>query len=152
MVSCQEPSPLEGSKTLSNVTPMTHALLFVSMGLEARCPPFKSTAHCHHMKRQPFICNGRPCRGHGHRHCHLRCHLCCRHQLHHHRCCHCRHNRPSPSPLPSAIAIAVAINHCCRHLCCVAVSHCCCCCRCPCRQPLLSPSPSAMATLTNNFL
>jgi hypothetical protein len=116
---------------------MTHALLFVSMGVEARCCPFKSTAHCRHMKRQPFLCNGRHCRGrcHCHRHHHLR--RCC--QLYHH--CHCR----CPSPSPLAIAIAVAINHCHRPLCCVAVSHRGRRCRHPRHRPLLSPSPLAIA-------
>ncbi len=107
---------------------MMHALSFVSMGVEARCCPSKSTAHCRHMKMQPFLCNGHPCCGRHH------CHCCCR--------CH-RRNHPLLSPLPSAIAIAVAVNHCRRHLCCVAVSH-----RChrrPCRRPLPSPSPSAIA-------
>ncbi len=120
---------------------MTHALLLVSMGVEARCHPSKSTAHCCHMKRQPFLCNGHPCRGH--RHCHRRCHLC-----HHCRCRHhcrrrCRHNRPLLSPLPSAIAVVVAVNHPRRHLCCIAVSHHCC--HHPCCQPLPSPSPLAIA-------
>jgi hypothetical protein len=137
---------------------MTHALSSVSMGVEARCRPSKSTAHCHHMKRQPFLCNGCPCRGccHCHRHhhlrrrcrlhCHCHCRLHCRCRCH----CHCRCNRPSsnhchwPLPLrllsiipatisvalPSsiAVAIALAIGHC--HLC-----H---------RWPLQLPSPSAI--------
>ncbi len=30
------------------------------MGVEARFHPSKSTAHCRHMKRQPFLCNDRP--------------------------------------------------------------------------------------------
>ncbi len=85
-----------------------------------------------HMKRQPFLCNGRPCQGHCH--CNHRCHLCLHCQLRRHCQCRC----PLPSPLPSAIAIAVAIDHCRRHLCCVPVSHRCCC-R-PCRQPMLSLS------------
>jgi hypothetical protein len=112
---------------------MTHALSLVSMGVEARCCPSKSTEHCRHMKRHPFLCNGCPC--HGHPHCHCRCHLCCRHQ---HRCRHRpRRNRPLPlhyhqtlllqSPLtvaatisvalPSAIAVVIAhaVSHC--HLC-----------------------------------
>jgi hypothetical protein len=110
MVSCQEPSPLKGANTLSSVTPMTHALSFVSMGVEARCRPSKSTAHCRHMEMQPFLCNG--CPRHGRHHC------------------------PSPSLLSLAIAIAVAVNHRHRHPCCVAVSHCCH--RCPCRWPLPS--------------
>jgi hypothetical protein len=116
---------------------MTHALSFVSMGVEARCCPSKSTAHCRHMKRQPFLCNGCRCRGHPHchHHRHLRC--CCR--LNHHRCCRC----PLPSPL--AIAVAVAVDLCHRHLCCIAISHHRRCCRCPRHQPLLSPSLLAIA-------
>jgi hypothetical protein len=74
------------------------------MGVEARCRPCHSAAHCRHMKRQPFLHNGCPCRGcrycnrHGHLHCH--CQLRCR----------CRRRCPLPLPLPSAIAIAVAIT------------------------------------------
>ncbi len=112
-----------------------HALLFVSMGVEARCRPSKSTAHCHHMKKQPFLCNGCLCCGCCHCHCH--CHL------RHCRQLRCRRNRPSPLPLPSAVAIVVAVDHCRLHLGCIAVSHCCC--RRPCCQPLPSPSPSAIA-------
>jgi hypothetical protein len=141
MVSCQEPSPLKGSKHSQQCHPheaaLVNALSFVSMGVEARCCPCHSTAHCWHMKRQPFLCNGCPC--HGRHHCDHRCHL-------HHRCrlpCRCRCHRPSPLPLPSAIAVAVAVDHCCCHLCHVAISHCRC--RCPCRWPLLSPSPLAIA-------
>jgi hypothetical protein len=113
------------------------------MGVEARCHPSKSAAHCRHMKRQPFL-HGRPCRG-----C-LLCH-CRRHlRLHHRRCCHrhcrCRHrchcNCPLPLLLPWAIA-AVAVNHRHRHLCRVTVSHCCC--RPSCRWTLPSPSLSAIA-------
>jgi hypothetical protein len=110
-----------------------HALSFVSMGVEARCCPSKSTAHCHHMKRQPFLCNGCPRRGH--------CHCHHRHHLHCHCCCHC--NCPSLLPLPSAIAIAVTINHRHCHLCRIAVSHCCH--HRPCCRPLPSPSPTAIA-------
>ncbi len=109
----------------------------MSMGVEARCRPSKSTAHCRHMKRQPFL-HGLPhC---GRLLCHRRCHL--RLRLHH-RChyCHCR-NRPSPSPLPWAID-AVAMNHCRRYLCCIAVSHCCCCC--PCHRTLPPLSSLAIA-------
>ncbi len=105
------------------------------MGVEARCRPSKSSAHCRHMKRQPFL---HGCPHHGRILCHPRCHL--RLQL---RCrCHCRHrrNHPLPSPLPSTIAV-VAVNHCRRHLCHVTISHCCH--RCPCRRPL--PSPSSLA-------
>ncbi len=123
---------------------MTHALLFVSMGVEARCRPSKSTAHCRHMKRQPFLCNGCPCqcRHHCHHHCHLRhrCKLRCRCRR------HCRRNCPLPLPLPSAIAVAVAVNRCCRHLCCVAVSHHCC--HRPCLWPLPSLSSLAIAEVT----
>ncbi len=119
---------------------MTHALLFVSMGVEARCCPSKRNAHCRHMKRQPFLCNGCPC--HGRRHCHHRCHLRCRCRLR--CCCRCRHrcNCPLLLPLPSAIAVAVAVNRCRHHLCCVAVSHCCR--HRPCHRPLPSPSPSPL--------
>jgi hypothetical protein len=113
----------------------------VSMGVKARCCPSKSTAHCRHMKRQPFLCNGRPC--HGCRHCHRRrrCHLRHRHRL--------RRNRPSPLPLPSAIAVAVAVNHCHRHLAspsavavavALAIGHC----RLRHRRPSQLPSPSAI--------
>ncbi len=116
---------------------MTHALSFVSMGVEARCCPSKSTAHCHHMKRQPFLCNGCHCRGH--RHCHRHCHLHCCCWLHHHCCCRC----PSPSPL--AIAVAGAVNHCLHPLCCVTISHRCRHCHHPRHQPLLSLSPLAIA-------
>jgi hypothetical protein len=139
MVSCQEPSPLKGSRLSYQCHPhdavLVNALFFVSMGVEARCCPCHSAAHCRHMKRQPFLCNGCPCHGR----CHLRCRrqLRCRCQLCLHCCCRC----PLPSPL--AIAIAVAVNHCCCHICCVAISHCCCCC--PCRRPLPSPSPLAIA-------
>ncbi len=122
---------------------MMHALLFVSMGVEARCRPSKSTAHCRHMKRQPFLCNGCPRRNRRHCHCHrhlrrhrqLRCHCRC--------CCGCRRKCPLQLPLPLAIAIAVAVDHCRCHLCRVAISHCCC--RCPCCWPLPSPSLLAIA-------
>ncbi len=105
------------------------------------CRPSKSAAHCRHMKRQPFLCNGHPCHGccHCYRHCHLHCQLCRRCRCH--CCCHCNH--PLALPLPSAIAVAVAVNHCRCHLCRVVVSHRCCCC--PCRWPLPSLSPSAIA-------
>jgi hypothetical protein len=105
------------------------------MGVEARCRPSKSTAHCRHMKRQPFFCNGCPHRGH--RHCHCRCHLRCHRQLRRHCRCHCHCNCPLPLPLllviansitstiaaaisvvlPSAIAVAVtlAVGHCRLH-------------------------------------
>ncbi len=105
------------------------------MGVEARCRPSKSAAHCRHMKRQPFLCNGCPCRGrcHCHRCRHLHC--CC-----HHHCCR---NCPSPLLLPSTIDILVMINHHHHHLCCVAIRHRCR--SCPCRRPLPSLSPSAIA-------
>ncbi len=153
MVSCQEPSPLKGSKHSEQCHPhdaaLVNALSFVSMGVEARCCPSKSAAHRRHMKRQPFLCNGCPHHGRCHRHCH--CHLQPRRQLRRrcrrrcrHRCRrHCRRNRPSPLPLPLAIAVAVAGNHCHHHLCRVAICHCCC--RCPCHWPLPSPSLSAIA-------
>jgi hypothetical protein len=115
------------------------------MGVEARCHPSKSAAHCRHMKRQPFLCNGCPCCDHCHCHrlSHLRCYcqLCCHRHCHHH--CRCHRNCPLPLLLPSAIAVVVAINHCRRHLFCIAVSHHCC--FCPCRRPLPSPSPLAIA-------
>ncbi len=111
------------------------------MGVEARCCPSKSTAHLRHMKRQPFLCNGRPCRGHCH--CHHCCHLRCHCQLRRRCRCRCRCNRPSTLPLPLALAVAVSINHCRRHLCCIAVSHRCC--HPPCRRPLPFPSLSAIA-------
>ncbi len=131
MVSCQEPSPLKGRKHSYQCHPhdaaLVKALSFVSMGVEARCCPSKSAAHCRHMKRRPFLCNGRPC--HGHCYCHRRRHLHRRPQL----CC-CRR---CPLPSQSPITIAVAVDHCC-------------CGRCPpspppsllhCRQPLLLPLP-----------
>jgi hypothetical protein len=59
MVSCQEPSPLKGSKHSLQCHPhdaaLVNALSFVSMGVEARCHPSKSTAHLCHMNRQPFL-------------------------------------------------------------------------------------------------
>jgi hypothetical protein len=141
MVSCQEPSPLKGRKHSYQCHPhdtaLVNALSFVSMGVEARCRPCHSAAHCPHMKRQPSLCHCCPRRGR--HHCNCRCHLHCRRQL----CRHCHCCRPLPSPL--AIAIAVSVDHRRRHLCCVAVSHCRChCCR-PCRRPLPSLSPSAIA-------
>jgi hypothetical protein len=111
----------------------------MSMGVEARCRPSKSAAHCRHMKRQPFL-HGRPCRGRLHFHC--RCHL--RLQLHcRRRCRHC-HHRNCPSPLPLLWAIAeVAVNHPRCSLCRLAISHRCC--HRPCRQTLPSPSLLAIA-------
>ncbi len=119
MVSCQEPSPLNGSKHSQQCHPHDAYTCVLSMGVEARCRPSKSTAHCCHMKRQPFLCNGCPCRGHCH--CHRCCHLpcCCRLRC---RCrCSCRRNRPLPLPLLAAIAIAVTVNHQRDHLCWAAV-------------------------------
>ncbi len=140
MVSCQEPSPLKGRKHSLQCHPhdaaLVNALSFVSMGVEARCRPCNSTAHCQHMKRQPCLHHHHPCCGCFH--CNHCCHLQCRCRLHHHCHCHC----PLPSPL--AIAIAVAINPCRRRLCCVAISHGRCCCHCPHHWPLPSPSPSAI--------
>ena len=142
MVSCQEPSPLKGSKHSLQCHPHDAALV----NELSLCPwgwrqgvASKSAVHCRHMKRQPFL-HGGPCRGC--LLCHRRRHL----QLQLHRCCCCRHccrrNCPSLLPLLWVIA-AVAVSHCCRHLCCVAVSHHCS--RCPCRRPLPSLSPSAIA-------
>ncbi len=142
MVSCQEPSPLKGEKHSYQCHPhdaaLVNALSFVYMGVEARCRPCHSTAHCRHMKRQPFLCHHHPRRGR--RHCDHRCHL------RHRRCCRCHCRCHHPLPLPSAIAVTVAINHCCHLLCCVAVNHCRCCHHCcrPCHRPLLSPSPLAI--------
>jgi hypothetical protein len=139
MVSCQEPSPLKGSKHSEQCHPhdaaLVNALSFVSMGVETRCRPSKSAAHLRHMKRHPSVCHCCPHRGH--RHCDRCCHLDRRRQFCRHRhCC-------GPLPLPSAIAVAVAINRCHRHLCCVAVSdHCR---RRPCHRTLPSPSLSAIA-------
>ncbi len=109
------------------------------MGLEARCRPCHSAAHRRHMKRQPFLCNGRPCRGCCH--CDCRRHLCHRCRLRRHR--RCRRSRPLPSRLPSAIAAAVAVDHCRCHLCGVVVSHRHC--RRPRHRPLPSLSPLAIA-------
>ncbi len=90
------------------------------MGVEARCCPCHSAAHCWHMKRQPCLCHCHPCHG--------RCHCnCCRH-LRHHRRCRC------PLPLPSAIAVA----HRRRPSPLSSLLHCC--------QPLLLPSPSPLPT------
>jgi hypothetical protein len=110
------------------------------MGVEARCRPCHSAAHCRHMKRQPCLCHCHPRRGRGRRHCNRCRHLCCWHQLRHNHCCCC------PSPLLPAIAVAVAVDHCRHRLCCFAVSrcHCHCHCRHPCHRPLPSPSPSAI--------
>ncbi len=143
MVSCQEPSPLKGSKLSLQHHPHDAALVnshsFVSMGVEARCRPCHSTVHCRHMKRQPSLCNCCPC--HGHCHCNRRRRLRCCCHLHCRR--HCHHPSPSPLLSPSAIAIAIAIaNH--RHrLCCIAISHRRC--RCPHCWPLPSLSLLAIA-------
>jgi hypothetical protein len=128
-MSCQEPSPLKGSKHFYQCHPhdtaLVNALSFVSMGVEARCCPSKRAAHLCHMKRQPFLCNGCPCCGRRHCHCRRRFHCHRRLRCHCRRRCRCNCNCPSPLPLPSAIAIAVSVNHCRRHLCCFAISHCC---------------------------
>jgi hypothetical protein len=143
MVSCQEPSPLKGSKHSLQRHPHDAALVnahsFVSMGVEAMCHPCHSAAHCWHMKRQPSLCHCHPCRGH----CH--CDHCCRCRCRLRLCCLCRRHccHQLLLPLPSAIAIEIAVNHCRRLLCCIAVSHCHC--RCPCRRTLPSPPPSAIA-------
>jgi hypothetical protein len=140
MVSCQEPSPLKGSKHSLQRHPHDAALVnahsFVSMGVEARCCPCHSTAHCWHMKRRPALCHCCPhC---GRCHCNPRC--CLRHCC----CLHCRPlPLPLPSPLPSLMPIAIAICHCCHSCCCPLLP--------PsplrCRQPLpsLSPSPSVIS-------
>ncbi len=95
---------------------MTHTLSFVAMGVEARCRPSKSIAHCRHMKRQPFLHNGCPC--HGRHHCHRRCHLRCCHRVRCRCCCrrhrnrpYCRHHCcwPLPLRLPSTIAAAISV-------------------------------------------
>jgi hypothetical protein len=120
---------------------MVNALSFVSMGVEARCCPCHSTAHCRHMKRQPCLCPPHGCHHcNHHRHLRHRCRLC------HHRHCCCP--LPllsamllwSPSTIaaavsvasPSAIAVAVAIT--------LAIGHC----RLCHRQPLQLPSPFAI--------
>ncbi len=146
-MSCQEPSPLKGSKHSLQRHPHDAALVnahsFVSMGVEAMCRPCHSTAHCRHMKRQPSCCHC--CPHHGCRYCNrcrrLRCHcqLGC--------CCRCR--RPLLLPSPLVIAVAVAADHRCRRLCHVAVSHCHC--PCPCRQPLPAPPPLAIAVARRPF-
>ncbi len=138
-MSCQEPSPLKGSKHSLQCHPhdavLVNALSFVSMGVEARCRPCHSAAYCRHMKRQPSLCHCCPC--HGHCHCNCRRHLCCRCRFR----CHC--HRCPPLPLPSAIAVAVTVNHPHCHLCSVAISHFR---RCrPCGRPLPYPSPLAIA-------
>ncbi len=139
MVSCQEPSPLKGSKHSLQHHPHDAALVnahsFVCMGVEARCRPCHSTAHCQHMKRQPSLHHCCPC--HGRHHCD-----CCPHLRHHHPL-HCRPRRHCPLPSLSAIAVAVAIAYCCRCLCHIAVSHCHR--HHPCHRPFLSPSLSAIA-------
>ncbi len=146
MVSCQEPSPLKGSKHSLQHHPHDAALVnahsFVSKGVEAMCRPCYSAAHWGHTKRQPSLCHCCPC--HGRHHCNRRCHLCCPRKL---RCNH-RRRHPLPSPSPSGIAIAVAVNHCRCHLCHIAVSTCYC--RRSCRRPLPSPSPPAIAVLVGN--
>jgi hypothetical protein len=151
MVSCQEPSPLKGRKNSLQRHPHAAALVnahfFVSMGVEARCRPCHSAAHCRHMKRQPSHPHCCHCHGRCHFNCHHYRHCCCRRR---HCCCHhcrCHHRYPLPLLLPSplATAIAVAVTHCCRHLCCVAISHRRCHHRHTRRWPLPSLSPSAIA-------
>jgi hypothetical protein len=153
MVSCQEASPLKESKHSLQCHPHDAALVnahsFVSMGVEARCCPCHSAAHCQHMKRQPllihcccycghFHCN---CRHRLHHRCrqpyHCRCHGCCHCLCHCHCCRHCCR----PSPIAVAAAVTVVVRHCCRG--CHSPS------RPPsplcCRQPLPLPSPSPLA-------
>jgi hypothetical protein len=141
MVRCQESPPLKGSKHSQQChhhdAALVNALSFVSMGVEARCCPCHSTAHCRHMKRQPCLCHRHSC--HGRCHSDRRHHLCHHRQLPHHHRCHC------PSPSPSAIAVAIAIDHRRRPFCCVTISHGRCRCHCPCHRPLPSLSPSAIA-------
>jgi hypothetical protein len=133
MVSCQEPSPLKRSKHSLQHHPHDTALVnahsFVSMGVEARCRPCHSAAHCRHMKRQPSLCHC--CPRHGRHHCDCHC------RLHHHsqlhcRCCCCH---PSLSLSLLDIAVAVAVDHCHCRLCHVAISHC------RCRRPPHRPLP-----------
>ncbi len=143
MVSCQEPSPLKGSKHSKQCqhhdTALVNALSFVSMGVEARCCPCHSAAHLRHMKRQSFLCHCHPCHGcchcnfHRHlcHHCGLSCHCHCHHPLPLPLViCHCGCHRPLPLlsllrcrqpsplllPLLSAIALSVTIGHCSCHL------------------------------------
>ncbi len=143
MVSCQEPSPLKGSKHSLQHHPHDAALVnvhsFMSMGVEARCPPCHNAAHCWHMKMQSSHHHCCLCRGRCNCDCHCCLLCCCRCQL------RCRHHCPCPSPLPllSDIAIAVSVAHHCRRLFHVAVSHCRCCFHC--HRPLLSLSPLAIA-------
>ncbi len=129
MVSCQEPPPLKDNKHSLQCHPHVAALVnahsCVSMGMEARCCPCHSAAHCWHMKRQPSLCHCCPPCGRCHCNPH-RCLCCC--------CCFClrchRHYpRPLPLKLPSnfatvvsvvllsaiAIAIALAVGHCRLH-------------------------------------
>jgi hypothetical protein len=55
MVSCQEPSPLKGSKHSLQCHPHDACTFVCVHGGGARCCPLKSTAHHHHIKRQPFL-------------------------------------------------------------------------------------------------
>ncbi len=152
MVSCQEPSPLKGSKHCSQCHPhdaaLVNALSLCSWGQRQGVAHPKSAAHCRHMKRQPFL--------HGRLHrgcllCHGCCHLCLQHHRHRHcRCC-CRRRRRRNRhrrccgpllrlpwqitadisvALPSAIAVAIAL----------AVGHC----RLHHRRPSQLPLPSAI--------
>ncbi len=136
MVSCQEPSPLKGSKHSLQCHPhdvaLRNALSFVSMGVEAKCCPCHCAANHRHMKRQPSLCRCQPCRGH----CHCN-HRCCLH-------CSCHlHLCLLPSPLPSPIAVAVAVGHCHRGCHCLSLPPSPSCFQQP--LPLLLPSPLAIA-------
>jgi hypothetical protein len=79
------------------------------MGVEARCCPCHSAAHCRHMKRQPCLCHRCPRCGRHHFNC--RCHLRHCRRLCHHRRCPCPSQSPSAIPLrlPSTIAAAVSV-------------------------------------------
>ena len=79
------------------------------MGVEARCHPCHSAAHCWNMKRQSSLCHCCPCRGH--HHCNCRCHLhvvansvAIAISVAHRHCC-----RPLPLQLPSTIAAAISV-------------------------------------------
>jgi hypothetical protein len=142
MVSCQEPSPLKGSKySLQrhlHDAALVNAHSFVSMGVEARCRPCHSTAHCWHMKVPPFgivvlamaVALQLPSLsllpslsplplpspiafavaiGH--------CHCSCRGPSPPPSPPRCRQPSLLPSPLPSAIAVSVTISHHSHHLC-----------------------------------
>ncbi len=148
MVSCQEPSPLKGSKHSLQLHPHDAALVnahsFVFMGVEARCCPCHSTAHRRHMKRQPSLHHCCPRCGHCHCNCrrrlhrrpHCQVHCRCRHRHHRrHRCC-----RPLPSRLPLPIAATVSVASPSAIDITLAVGHC----RLHHHRPLQLPSPSAI--------